>query len=380
MKIKMKSKLSIVGCILLTLTLMLALLMSIGGGQAMAAEKTTLVLETGLAKTAAQTWSESAEKWTKRITGRTDGAVQFDCHFGGELVSMIDILKGTSSGMIDVGACFTGYYPAQFPMDTSYGTLYTPAFTLEDPERVAITRILYAKLPAVSEAFTKNNLKKLFTLSTPGAGIICSHPIDSLKDFKGLKIRTFGKNMPALIKAVGAVPVSFAFSEVLDGLHKGVIDGTVTNLALGRDMKLDEVAPHVIWLGPKNFPGHMIAYSYVMNLKKWNSLPASVQRIILEESKIIEMAYAEYSVKEQAIASQQMVKRGATAHTLSDADLKEWQKRLGDIQTIAAKALDEKGLPGTESMAMIKKLAKLSWSDLMDEYDKAWEQEYALIK
>ena len=380
MKKRIGKNFSVVGCILLTLTLIPALWVSISTGPVMAADKIKLVLETGLIKTAKQTWGESAEPWTKAITERTNGAVEFQCHFGGEMASMMDLVKATGSGLVDVSAIFTGYFPSQFPLEATYGALYSPNYTLEDPERIAITRILYVEFPEIAQAYTKNKIKKLFTISTPGIGIISRVPITKIDDFKGLKIRTLGTNLSRLIKAAGAVPVSIAYSDVLDGLHKKIIDGTITNMSLARDMKMHEVAPYVLWLGEKLLPAHAISYSYAMNLDRWNKLPADVKRIILEESKKVEMSYAKYSLMEQPLASKQMEKEGAKVHVFSQKDLDEWGERLGDIETLAAKELDEQGYSGTKSMSLIKKLSELSAAELMAEYDKAWEQEFALIK
>ena len=102
----MREHLSAVACILLTFFLISFFWVSMNHNSAMAADKIKLVLETGLAKTAKQTWGETAEPWTKAVTERTKGAVEFKCHFGGELVSMIDLVKGTGSGLVDVGAPF----------------------------------------------------------------------------------------------------------------------------------------------------------------------------------------------------------------------------------------------------------------------------------
>lgn len=380
MKKRIGKKFSVVGCLLLILALIPALWVSMSAGPAMAADKIKLVLETGLVKTSKQTWGETAEPWTKAITERTNGAVEFQCHYGGEMAGMMELVKATGSGLVDVSAIFTGYFPSQFPIEATYGALYSPNYTLEDPERVAITRILYTEFPEIAQAYTKNNIKKLFTISTPGIGVLSRMPITNIDDFKGLKIRSLGTNMSRMFKAAGAVPVSFAWSDVLDGLYKKIIDGTMSNMSLARDNKMHEVAPYVLWLGQKLLPAHAVSYAYAMNLDRWNKLPADVKRIILEESKKVEMSYAEYSLMEQPIASKQMEKEGAKVHILSQQDLDEWGARLGDIETLAAKELDEQGHSGTASMALIKKLAKLSTAELMAEYDKAWEKEFALIK
>lgn len=363
-----------------SLMLMTAGVLLFSGGKAMAVDKIKLVLETGFPRTSGQSWGGTGKPWTEAVVKRTDGAVVFETHFGGELATLTDMVKATSSGLVQVGSPYVGYFPSQFPVEALLGTLNYPGFSPSDPTRMVITRVLFAEVPAFNEAYKKNNIKKIFTVSVPNVGVVARVPVSTLNDFKGLKIRTFGKYMSLTLRAAGAVPVTMGYSEMLDALSKKVVDGTITNFAKARDDKMHEIARHVIWLGTTNMPAHVIPYSYVMNLDVWNKLPQEIKRIMLEEGKRVEMEYALESEKEQMIATKQMEKEGATIHTLSQSDMDEWEKRCGDMASAAAKELDDKGLPGTQTMTIIKKLAKLSMPELMAEYDKAWEKEFALIK
>jgi TRAP-type C4-dicarboxylate transport system substrate-binding protein len=362
------------------LMLMPAAVLLLGDSQAMAADKIKLVLEAGMPKSTEQTWAGTGQPWTEAVTKRTNGEVVFDPHWGGELATMMEQVKAAGTGLVQISAPYTGYFPSQFPVEAILGTLNYPAFTPPDPTRIAITRILFSEIPAFNEAYTKNNIKKIFTISVPNVGILAGVPINSLKDLKGLKIRTFGKFMSQTVKAAGGIPVNLPFNETIDALSKKVLDGTIINFSNARDTKVHEVAKHVVWLGPNNMPAHVIPYSYVMNLAAWNKLPAQIKRVMLEEGKKVEMEYAVKSMNAQVAATKQMEKEGATIHSLSQKDMNEWEKLCGDLGTEAGKELDGKGLPGTQTISLIRKLAKLSQAELMAEYDKAWEKEFAQIK
>jgi TRAP-type C4-dicarboxylate transport system substrate-binding protein len=352
----------------------------LGNGQSMAAEKIKLVLEAGMPKSVEQTWAGTGKPWTEAVTKRTEGQVEFDPHFGGELVSMMELVKGTGTGLVQVGCPYTGYFPSQFPVEAILGTLNYPAFTPPDPTRIAITRILFSEIPAFDEAYTKNNIKKIFTVSVPNIGVVSTVPISTLKDFKGVKIRTFGKYMSQSVSAVGAVPVNLPYSELIDALSKRVLGATLINFTNARDSKIHEVARHIVWLGPNNMPAHVMPYSYVMNLDTWKKLSPQIKRIMLEEGKRVEMEYAVHSMKEQVVATKQMEKEGATIHHISQKDMDEWTKLCGDLGSQAAKELDEKGQPGTKTITLIRQLAKLPMPELMAAYDKAWEKEFAQVK
>lgn len=377
---KWKAHLTSIGCLAMSLMFTVCLLVFLGSNVALAGEKFELVLETGLAQAHEQTWGGTGKPWTEGVTERTGGAVVFKNHFAGELVSMIDLIRGVGSGIIDVASPFIGYYPSEFALEAVLGSLTYPPFTLGEPERMAITRILYAELPAYKEAYRKRNVKKVFTISCPGWSVVSSVPIKTLSDFKGKKIRTFGTFIPKMFRSVGAVPVTVPFSDMPDALHKKIVDGTFINISNARDMNLGEVAPHIVLLGPNGIPPHVMPYSYVINLDTWKKLPAEIKRIMLEEGKRIEMEYAFHSFREQMIAAKQMEKAGATIHVISDADLKEWGSLCGDIEAEAAKVLDEKGLPGSKSLSLIKKYEKMAMPELMMAFYEAWEKEFAMIE
>ena len=347
---------------------------------AVAADKIVLNTETGLPQSHEQTWGGTGKPWTEAVAKRSNGAVEFKLHFGGELSSMIDLLRGIGSGVVNVGSPYTGYYPSEFAMETYLGSLTIPSFRLPEPQRMAMTRILYADIPAFSEAYKKSNVKKIFTISCPGWGIVSRVPVTTLKDLKGLKIRTFGTYIPKMISAAGAVPVTIPFSEVLDAMQKKVVDGTFVNLSNARDSKLYEVAKHIVMCGAEGIPGYVSPYAWAMNLDVWNKLPSDIKRLMLEEGKRVEMEYARYDEEEQLRAARQMEKAGATLHTLSEDVLREWDNNCKGFEAAAAKDLDGKKLPGTEAIEMIKNLSKLPMPKLMELYEKAWEKEFAMIK
>jgi TRAP-type transport system periplasmic protein len=377
---KLKNYFSIGICVFLLLTFSVSSINLVFPGKALAAEKIKLVLETGMAKSVKQAWGGTGQPWTEAVTKRTNGGIVFDAHFGGELVGMMDMLKGISSGLVQVGGPFVGYWPSQFPLEGTLGTLNYPAFNPPDPVRVAITRILFAKIPEFNDAYKMNNLKKIFIISVPNVGIVSRLPINTLADFNGLKIRTFGKYMSQTVKVAGMTPVNLSYSELIDAISKKVIDATIINFGNARDVRLHEVAKHVIWLGDNNMPAHVIPYSYSMNLNAWNKLPQEYKRIMLEEGKRIEMEYAFQSVKEQIAAAKQMEEEGATIHRLSQKDMDEWGRMCGDLGSEAGKDLDSKGLPGTKAITLIRELAELPMDELMVEYEKAWEKEFELLK
>lgn len=108
-------------------------------------------------------------------------------------------------------------------------------------------------------------------------------PIRSPEDMKGQKIRiNSSKVNQAIMRALGAIPQTLAFSEVYQALQTGVVDGTDGNLPNLYTQKQYEVQKYVA------LTNHTYSvYVVVTNKSFWDALPADVRRnleIAIQES------------------------------------------------------------------------------------------------
>ena len=100
----------------------------------------------------------------------------------------------------------------------------------------------------------------------------CKPKISGLKDFKGLKIRTYTPSMSALVQAVGGTPVALSFKEVYTGLQRGIADCAITSPTSGNTGNWPEVTTHYFPLG--------ISWSinaHFMNLDTWKKFSSAQQ-------------------------------------------------------------------------------------------------------
>jgi TRAP-type C4-dicarboxylate transport system substrate-binding protein len=115
---------------------------------------------------------------------------------------------------------------------------------------------------------------KVMTLWPYGPQVFyCKPKITGLKDFKGLKIRTYTPSMSALVQAVGGTPVALSFKEVYPGLQRGIADCAITSPTSGNTGNWPEVTTHYFPLG--------ISWSvnaHFMNLDTWNKLSGDQQK------------------------------------------------------------------------------------------------------
>ena len=101
----------------------------------------------------------------------------------------------------------------------------------------------------------------------------------SLEGLAGKKIRTFGSQIPHMMSAVGATPVTVPAADLYEAVDRGTIDYSFVNLGNIDVLRLYEAGKYSC--GPAlNIAGHMV----VVGDRTWNRLPEDIQAIITEEA------------------------------------------------------------------------------------------------
>lgn len=93
------------------------------------------------------------------------------------------------------------------------------------------------------------------------------------KDFKGLKIRSYGRMGKDTAAGLGATAVVTASSETFSALQTGVIDGVMTPNSVYLKRKYDTIQKYVTDAGMLNFTNVFV----LANLKFWNGLPNDIR-------------------------------------------------------------------------------------------------------
>lgn len=106
-------------------------------------------------------------------------------------------------------------------------------------------------------------------------------PIVKPEDLKGIKLRTpKGKWRVKMFQAYGANPTAMAFSEVFTALQTGTMDGQENPFVQIYSAKFQEVQKYI------SLSGHVYTPAFpTMGLKRWQSLPADVKKVLEAEAK-----------------------------------------------------------------------------------------------
>ncbi len=109
--------------------------------------------------------------------------------------------------------------------------------------------------------------------------LFCRDKLDSLDDFRGRRIRSHSERLSDWIYGMGGEARFMAFAEVYTALERGILDCGVTGADPAPGQRWYEVTDYMI--GPLlSFPFH----SNVVSNTVWNTIPADLQQILLEEA------------------------------------------------------------------------------------------------
>jgi TRAP-type C4-dicarboxylate transport system substrate-binding protein len=211
--------------------------------------------------------AKAGEAWAKEIEKRTNGKVKITVLAGGTLTPADQCFDGVVKEISDIGmSCFAytrGRFPVMEALDLPMGY----------PNGRVATRV-------ANEYFKKFKPKelegvKVLYIHAHGPGLLHTKtPVTTLEELKGMKIRSTGLSAK-VVEALGAAPVAMPQGQTYEALQKGVVEGTFTPIETLKGWKQAEVVKSTTDCSDI---GYTTAMFVVINLKKWNALPADVRK------------------------------------------------------------------------------------------------------
>jgi len=286
------------------------------------------------------------ERWKTEVEKRTNGAVAIQTFPGGTLLGAKAMMDGVIAGQADIGNLCMAYQGDRFVVTNAIAL--PVGFTSARSGSLALDDLYNKYKP---KAFSKVKVLAMFTTSP--SHLMTKMPVKTLKDLKGVALRASG-GAAAILKAWGANQVGMPQSAVPEAMQKGTIQGQFTSFDVLKDFKYAEMCKYAVVLN-----GPVYAFSVVMNMDKWNSLPKKVQKVM--DSMVREQAewtgnYLDNHVKESVSWSRK--DQNVKFINLAPAEKAKWDKLIEPVAGNWVKAKKEKGIPAEAIAADVAALAK----------------------
>jgi TRAP-type transport system periplasmic protein len=262
----------------------------------------------------------------KRIKEQSNGQLEAKLFGPGEIVATLEVFDAVSNGVIEM-ACSSGIYNASKVPEglVEFGM----PFGLENPDQVKEFWYQYKGGEAfkiVQEAYRNRKIELLYIAAGNSYGYMTAFPVNSIADFKGKKIRSFGF-FGNVVQAMGAAPVSLPTEDQYLALQQGTVDGTIFPYLAMETMKFKEVTKHIVMPPILGSPTSDI---YVSG-KAWNQISPDVQKIVREAARLQSEEYlaTEYVQEQELLANPD--KHGIQIHQLPAADVAQLKAIGGKI-------------------------------------------------
>ncbi len=268
---------------------------------------------------------QAANEFKRLAEERTKGRVKVEVYPNSMLFKDAEELDALRLGSVQMLA----------PVPGKFGPAGIPEFEVFDlpylfPDIDAVHRAYKSK--AATDLMKKLEPNGMIGLAFWDNGfrvMSANRPIHVPPDMKGLKMRiNSSKVNAAIMKSVGALPQTMAFSEVYQGLQTGVIDGTEGPLSNLYTQKQYEVQKHV------TLSYHTISnYVVIANKVFWDGLPPDIRTTLegaMRDATALNDQVAEKD--EQAAIAAIKASGKSEIYTPTPAEKQQWVKAMLPVQ------------------------------------------------
>ncbi|NMG16783.1 TRAP transporter substrate-binding protein [Aromatoleum bremense] len=295
--------------------------------------------------------------WCDKIAAESQGKLKCQIYPAMQLGGTPpQLLNQARDGVADIVWTLPGYTPGRFPVSEVFEL---PFFTTTHE---ASSRAMWD--------FVQNNAMNEFAglkpiavwVNGPNQLHFRDKRVNTLDDIKGMKVRAPSRLGNKLLASLGATPVGMPVPQMAESLAKGVIEGALIPWEVVPATKTHELTRFHAEAGGE-YAMTTATMIFVMNQKKYDSLPAELKKVIDDNSGREVSAWVAAQFKgADAAGREAAVAHGNTVYQLPAAEMAKWQaatRPVADewIREISAKGADGKKLHD-EAAALVKQYSK----------------------
>ena len=291
--------------------------------KASVSENDTYVIKVGHAAAEEHFGQKSFEKFKELVEANSNGKIKVEIYPNSELGGEREMLEMLLLGDLTMMA------PASAPLEAvSKGiALWDLPYLFTDREtahRVLDGEVGQEVLDSFSDkgiiglAYWENGFRHL----TNNVG-----PVSSVKDMKGLKMRTLENPMQIKMwSETGAEATPIAFNKLYSALQAKTVSAQETPLSLMYSMKFYEVQKYLTLTGHTYSP-----WPVVINKEFYDGLPAELQKVVKDAVIETRDYNRELSKADEATALKLLEEKGMEVTELSDKQKAEFKEAMSEI-------------------------------------------------
>lgn len=279
------------------------------------------VLKAGHSATNKEPYQLGLEAFGKKLKETTNGKFEVKVFPSCQLGSEKEMTEGLFLGNVDVATSATTVVTNFIPEFIVYNL---PFLFNSDEHFYKASDGAPGKF--FVDACAKKGIRLLAIYDAGVRHIASKKPVNSMKDLKGMKIRTMQSQIHIdAFNGFGAKATPMAFSEQFSALEQGVIDGVEASNTSCYNQQFYRPAPNwalVSW--------YRCVTAMMMSEKKFQSYPKDVQKAILEAAAYSAKVEREAYAKSESASLDAMKKAGVNITKPDVAPFKEVAQKVAD--------------------------------------------------
>lgn len=288
---------------------------------------------------------EELLRWSKELQEKSNGQLVlkiFPSSQMGPLPRQFDLAR---TGVADLALGLHASTPGRFPVTELAHMPYMVSNSANSSK-------LLTELAPKYLASEHVGVRILYLLASPPLKFhMTKAKLDSMADFRGLRIRYAGEAFANSVKAFGAVPVAVSPGESADAMSKGIVDGALFPFEGAQAYQLGTEAKYSYEPGINS-----TTFFLVMNPKSYDKLPPNLRKLI-DDTTGPEAArrVGELLENVEKEGRAYMVSKGVKVVSFSDKTISDMKTAVAPLVTEAVGKVDSRNLPGTAFYNAFKK-------------------------
>lgn len=295
---------------------------------------------------------EATKFWMQEVSQATGDAVKFEHYPAEQLGKAKDLLSLTQTGVVDIGYVVPSYVSEKMPL--SAVAELPGSFANSCQGTLAYWKLARGDGILARREYEPNGVKVLFAVVMPPYQIFLQRKIDDIKSFEGAKLRTTGGAQDTLVRRLKAIPVHISAPELHDSLSRGTVDGMVFPTASA--LAYDTVGLVKASTANENFGSAVL--TYMISNTRWNALPETVRKAMLDAGEKTVRRICAYADKEVGNDLAKIRAKGVSVGPLPDHSRSEIAALANGIGKEWADQLDKRNKAGTDVLRAFSEALK----------------------
>jgi TRAP-type C4-dicarboxylate transport system substrate-binding protein len=211
--------------------------------------------------------ASQVDQWfADEIEKRSGGNITIKIFWSETMGKANELLELLRSGAVDLVAVSPAFFPSEIPLTGATNSLMMQFW--DGKTASTVTTELVRNIEEIQEELERNNIYPIFFHTLNPYRPFCTSKIETIEDFKGKKMRSYGEYIPQMWDELGAIGVNVMPNEVYESLHRGTLDCAFYANDLIQATKQYEVAKYT-WAGDDSF-GAIPTWPIWVNWQVWH--------------------------------------------------------------------------------------------------------------